>query len=163
MKTETILGKRAKMDDQNVTVRECMLRIINLLYSLTFDAKGKVRPRYNWERRKDEGELSKHWPTCGRPYFATQTIAAIIQAKTAMVLFSSIRMFISNVNRRVFTQTSIYIRYTSVSIISYNTHTHTHTYIWFAWKVGEGFPGRVSPKALKWVAVYSSVTFHING
>ena len=25
------------------------------------------------------------------------------------------------------------------------------------------FPGRVSPKTLKWVAVYSSVTFHIDG
>ena len=24
------------------------------------------------------------------------------------------------------------------------------------------FPGRVSPKTLKWVVVYSSVTFHIN-
>ena len=34
---------------------------------------------------------------------------------------------------------------------------------WCVWKVGEGFPGRVSPKTLKWVAVYSSVTFHING
>ena len=34
---------------------------------------------------------------------------------------------------------------------------------WCAWKVGEGFPGRVSPKTLKWAAVYSSVTFHING
>ena len=34
---------------------------------------------------------------------------------------------------------------------------------WCVWKVGEGFPGRVSPKILKWVAVYSSVTFHING
>ena len=34
---------------------------------------------------------------------------------------------------------------------------------WCAWKVGEGFPGRVSPKTLKWVAVYSSVTFHIDG
>ena len=33
---------------------------------------------------------------------------------------------------------------------------------WCMWKVGEGFPGRVSPKTLKWVAVYSSVTFHIN-
>ena len=31
------------------------------------------------------------------------------------------------------------------------------------WKVREGFPGRVWPKTLKWVAVYSSVTFHING
>ena len=31
------------------------------------------------------------------------------------------------------------------------------------WKIGEGFPGRVSPNSLKWVAVYSSVTFHING
>ena len=34
---------------------------------------------------------------------------------------------------------------------------------WCVWKVGEGFPGLVSPKTLKWVAVYSSVTFHING
>ena len=34
---------------------------------------------------------------------------------------------------------------------------------WCVWKVGEGFPGRVSPKTLKWVAVYSSVTFHTNG
>ena len=34
---------------------------------------------------------------------------------------------------------------------------------WCVWKVGEGFPGQVSPKTLKWVAVYSSVTFHING
>ena len=34
---------------------------------------------------------------------------------------------------------------------------------WCVWKVGEGFPDRVSPKTLKWVAVYSSVTFHING
>ena len=34
---------------------------------------------------------------------------------------------------------------------------------WCVWKAGEGFPGRVSPKTLKWVAVYSSVTFHING
>ena len=34
---------------------------------------------------------------------------------------------------------------------------------WCVWKVGEGFPGRVSPKTLKWSAVYSSVTFHING
>ena len=33
---------------------------------------------------------------------------------------------------------------------------------WCVWKVGEGFPGRVLPKTLKWVAVYSSVTFHIN-
>ena len=29
-------------------------------------------------------------------------------------------------------------------------------------KVGEGFPGWVLPKTLKWVAVYSSVTFHID-
>ena len=34
---------------------------------------------------------------------------------------------------------------------------------WCLWKVGEGFPGWVLPKTLKWVAVYSSVTFHING
>ena len=34
---------------------------------------------------------------------------------------------------------------------------------WCVWKVREGFPGRVSPKTLKWVAVYSSVTFHISG
>ena len=34
---------------------------------------------------------------------------------------------------------------------------------WCVWKVGEGFPGQVSPKTLKWVAVYSSVTFHMNG
>ena len=34
---------------------------------------------------------------------------------------------------------------------------------WCVWKVGEGFPGRVSPNSLKWVAVYSSVTLHING
>ena len=27
----------------------------------------------------------------------------------------------------------------------------------------EGFSGRVLPKTLKWVAVYSSLTFHING
>ena len=33
---------------------------------------------------------------------------------------------------------------------------------WCVWKVGEGFPGRVSPKTLKWVAVYSSVMFHID-
>ena len=31
------------------------------------------------------------------------------------------------------------------------------------WNVGEGFPGRVLPRTLKWVAVYSGVTFHING
>ena len=31
------------------------------------------------------------------------------------------------------------------------------------WKVGEGFPGQVLLKTLKWVAVYPSVTFHING
>ena len=33
------------------------------------------------------------------------------------------------------------------------------------WKVAidEGFPDRVSPKTLKWVVVYSSVTLHING
>ena len=34
---------------------------------------------------------------------------------------------------------------------------------WWVWKVGEGLTSRVSPKTLKWVAVYSSVTFHING
>ena len=34
---------------------------------------------------------------------------------------------------------------------------------WCVWKVGEGLPGRVLPKTLKWVADYSSVTFHING
>ena len=31
---------------------------------------------------------------------------------------------------------------------------------WCVCKVGEGFPNRVSPK---WVAVYYSVTFHIDG
>ena len=31
------------------------------------------------------------------------------------------------------------------------------------WKVREGFPDRVKPKTFKWVVVYSSVTFHING
>ena len=34
---------------------------------------------------------------------------------------------------------------------------------WCVWKVGKGFPSRVWLKTLKWVAVYSSVTFHING
>ena len=34
---------------------------------------------------------------------------------------------------------------------------------WCVWKVGEGFPGPVTPKTSKWVAMYSSVTFHING
>ena len=34
---------------------------------------------------------------------------------------------------------------------------------WCVWKVEEGFPSRVLPKTLKWVVVYSSVTFHING
>ena len=34
---------------------------------------------------------------------------------------------------------------------------------WCVCKVVEGFPGRVSPKTLEWEAVYSSVTFHING
>ena len=38
--------------------------------------------------------------------------------------------------------------------------------LWCVLKVGEGFPGRVLPKTLKWVAlyhwVYSSVTFHIS-
>ena len=33
---------------------------------------------------------------------------------------------------------------------------------WCMWKVREGFHGQVRPKTLKWVAVYSSVTFHIN-
>ena len=44
---------------------------------------------------------------------------------------------------------------------------HYNSIIEFAfrgvWKVGEGFPGRVLPKTLRWVVVYSSVTFHING
>ena len=31
---------------------------------------------------------------------------------------------------------------------------------WFAWKVGEGFPGRVSPKTLKWVAVFQCYVPH---
>ena len=34
---------------------------------------------------------------------------------------------------------------------------------WCVWKVEEGFPGRVLPKTLKWVVVYSSVTLHIDG
>ena len=34
---------------------------------------------------------------------------------------------------------------------------------WGMWKVGEGFPARVLPKTIKWVVVYSSVMFHING
>ena len=34
---------------------------------------------------------------------------------------------------------------------------------WCVWKVGEAFTGRVLPKTLEWVAVYSSVTFQING
>ena len=34
---------------------------------------------------------------------------------------------------------------------------------WRVLKVGEGFPSQVSPETLKWVAMYSSVTFHING
>ena len=34
---------------------------------------------------------------------------------------------------------------------------------WCVWKVGEGFPDWVLPKTVKWVIVYSSVTFHING
>ena len=34
---------------------------------------------------------------------------------------------------------------------------------WCVWKYGEGFSGRVLPKTLIWLAVYSSVTFHING
>ena len=31
------------------------------------------------------------------------------------------------------------------------------------WKVGKKFPSQVLPKTLKWVAVYSSVMFNING
>ena len=31
---------------------------------------------------------------------------------------------------------------------------------WFVLKVGEGFPGRVWPKTVKWVVMYISVTFH---
>ena len=45
-------------------------------------------------------------------------------------------------------------------------HTSTYTKLSVClcvWKIGEGFPGQVSPKTLKWVAVYSSKTFHING
>ena len=34
---------------------------------------------------------------------------------------------------------------------------------WCVWKVREGFPDCISPKTLKWVIVYSSVTLHING
>ena len=34
---------------------------------------------------------------------------------------------------------------------------------WCVWKVGGGFPIRVLPKTLKWVAMYFSVTFHISG
>ena len=34
---------------------------------------------------------------------------------------------------------------------------------YWVWKVGEGLPGRILPKTSKWVAVYSSVMFHING
>ena len=34
---------------------------------------------------------------------------------------------------------------------------------WCVWKVGEGFADRVWPTTLKWVVVYSSVTFHIYG
>ena len=30
---------------------------------------------------------------------------------------------------------------------------------WCVWKVGEEFPGWVLPRILKWVVVYSSVTF----
>ena len=33
--------------------------------------------------------------------------------------------------------------------------------LWYVWKVKEGFPDRVCPKTLKWVVVYSSVTFHM--
>ena len=33
---------------------------------------------------------------------------------------------------------------------------------WCVWKVGEEFRGRILPKTLKWVAVYSSVTLQIN-
>ena len=34
---------------------------------------------------------------------------------------------------------------------------------WCVWKLREGFLGRLSPKTLKWVPVYTSVTFHIIG
>ena len=34
---------------------------------------------------------------------------------------------------------------------------------WCVWNVGEGFPGRFLPNTLKWVALYFSVMFHING
>ena len=34
---------------------------------------------------------------------------------------------------------------------------------WCVWNVGGGFPDRVRRKAWKWVVVYSSVTFQING
>ena len=46
--------------------------------------------------------------------------------------------------------------YHHISIIKFSVR-------WCVWKVGEGFPSQVSPKTLKRVAVYSSVTFHING
>ena len=42
---------------------------------------------------------------------------------------------------------------------SYQHHRVEHLLVC----VGEGFADRVWPKTLKWVFVYSSVTFHING
>ena len=41
-------------------------------------------------------------------------------------------------------------------------HHHKFSIRWCVWKVEEGFSNRVWPKTSKLVAVYSSVTFHIN-
>ena len=49
------------------------------------------------------------------------------------------------------------------TVLSDYHHNNTELSIrWCVWKVGEGFLGRVVTKTLKWVVVYSSVTFHIN-
>ena len=46
---------------------------------------------------------------------------------------------------------------------NYNQDSIKLSVRWCVWKVGEGFHGRVLPKILKWLAMYSSVTFHIKG
>ena len=53
----------------------------------------------------------------------------------------------------------------STELLTDNHHTSIKLSVrWCVWKVREGFPpGRVLPKTLKWVAVYSNVMFHNNG
>ena len=46
------------------------------------------------------------------------------------------------------------------------TDYHNNNIIKLSWcvgKVGEGFPRQTLPKTLKWVVMYSSLTFNING